>query len=543
MYTKKKGGRKHSINRSKNSNVYLKNSNKRCFNSNNNVSRININKKKYKVHTVKRNNLIPRLKKCGYSKKPYGLLKKGQLVNGEFNNNSLQNLNNNILFSLDGQPNNSVNNRQPNQVNRQRSEDIELLNADDFRNDVKDLHFPCWENSNCWMSHILICLLADPHQDIIDALFNNQLDDRYQDTRKIGESNNNWNNRKQYRCHKESLENIRLELFNLLHKLHKKHIDYPKHLKNNLYYVTGLRHELMNCDQLPSNDFNRVEGFASTQEFIELLFNELFPFSKKNIYTYKTSLFNLDNNQKCLLKDETHDYSVVTFPIQESREQLNLVSLIDTITINNFIGNMSLGDFESEDIDTQRKIRDKLERIGMDYYMTKELNGNPKDIELYNTYKMSTGYSNEICDKDTFYEFQEVRSKIISRGGPLIIATNRQAYDRAPLTLTEVVPDEILNLEHEEGGNIQYKLVGIVVPDMPNEYGSSEHFNCYFCVQGIWWYFNDLGICSKGRMKKGNKGLIEIGDFNKLMNSKKSTDKFRGIPKYLLGLTYVYVPL
>ena len=28
----------------------------------------------------------------------------------------------------------------------------------------------------------------------------------------------------------------------------------------------------------------------------------------------------------------------------------------------------------------------------------------------------------------------EVRSKIISGGGPLVIATNRQAYNEAPLT-------------------------------------------------------------------------------------------------------------
>ena len=569
MYTKKKkGGRKHSLNRN-NTNVYLKNSTKRCFDNNDNANSIEINSKKYKVHSIKRNNLIPRLKKCGYSKKPYGILKKGQIVSKEFNNNSLVNLNNtNNLFSVN-RNNNPVNNRRNNPVNNRRNpvnnrphnnpvnnrsrnnpvnnrekhnQSKDLIIADDFRNNVEDLNFPCWENSNCWMSHILICLLAEPHQDIVDALFNNKLDDRYQHNRKNGESNRSWNNRKSYRCHKETLEEIRIELFNLLNKLHKKHVDYPDHLVDDLYYVTGLRRVLRNCDKLPSDDFNRDSGFASTQEFIELLFNELFPFSKRNIYTYRTSFFNLDNNKTCLVKNEHKEYSVITFPIQESRETLNLVSLIDTITINNFIGDMSLENFGTGSVISKRKKRDEIEKIGNNYYLTKELKGKPQDIELYNAYKMSTGYSNEMCD-DQFYEFQEVRSKILSNGGPLIIAANRQAYSRAPLTLTKVIPDEILTLEHVEGGDIQYKLVGIVVPDSPNEGGSSDHFNCYFCVQGIWWYFNDLGRCRNGKMKKGNQGLIQIGNFNKLMNSKKVSDKFRGIPKYLLGLTYVYVPL
>ena len=78
---------------------------------------------------------------------------------------------------------------------------------------------------------------------------------------------------------------------------------------------------LRECDKLPSDDFNRTSGFASTQEFIELLFNELFPFSK-NIYTYKTSLFNIDNNKTCLLKDERKEYSVITFPIQSHLDKL-----------------------------------------------------------------------------------------------------------------------------------------------------------------------------------------------------------------------------
>ena len=44
-------------------------------------------------------------------------------------------------------------------------------------------------------------------------------------------------------------------------------------------------------------------------------------------------------------------------------------------------------------------------------------------------------------------------------------------------------------------------------------------------------------------MKRSGKGLIQIGNYNKLMTSNRSTDKFLGVPKYLLGLTYVYVPL
>ena len=80
---------------------------------------------------------------------------------------------------------------------------------------------------------------------------------------------------------------------------------------------------------------------------------------------------------------------------------------------------MSLRNFES------KRKRNELEKIGMDYYYNKKLIGNTRNIELYNHYKMSSGYSNESCDG--FYEFQgsQIR-KIISGGGPLIIATDRQ---------------------------------------------------------------------------------------------------------------------
>ena len=51
---------------------------------------------------------------------------------------------------------------------------------------------------------------------------------------------------------------------------------------------------------------------------------------------------------------------------------------------------------------------------------------------------------------------------------------------------------------------------------------SSDHFNCYFFVFRNLVAFNDLGRC--GKMKRSGK--IQIGNYNKLMTSNRSTDKF-----------------
>ena len=574
-----KGGDIHSINRP-NSNIFIKNSKRRCFNKSKKLNQLEIGSKKYNLYSIRRNNLLPKLKECGYNEKPFGLTRKYRLANKKFNNSESVNItNSNTIFKKKsktkkvrfnnnttgktntgrnntgrnntgknntgrnntgrnntGRNNTGINNTGRNNTGRNNTgrNNTEIILAENFQTDPNKLNYPCWDNMNCWISHPLVCLLVDPHQSILDALFNSDLS--------IGDSKD---------CNKTIKQDLREELLEILHNLHFKQLDktrgdinYERERKKprNLYTINKFRDVLRGCN-FRDIGYQDIEKTGAADDFILNLF-KLFP------------LESADASAKPKVRPETGHIKLNINSIYSNSVDGNdcrnevISNKTDTLAIIYYTKNKLSTLIQEEyftpeiyDAFTYEKTEQEWQKLKIKHgkKITKQFKSKEDfNAAIYREEEKCLPFIGYECETDKKkYRFHIKNKDFILDKKPLIITLSRAVLGNPrAINQTEIVPDEELTYPNKDGSEVKFILKSIIKPE-------PYHYTCFFNSQGNWYYYNDLKLCKyeedmkSDRFKKIGKykgmnsaGFRHIGRYSELLKDRDSK----------LGCIYIYYP-